>query len=194
MTHRLSVRMRFLAALLGVLLLLLWTAAPATAEVTVDAVLPQGDGSVALVIAVEQGCEDASTTGLTLEVPEGSAVIGATAPDGWDRVLDGRRVEFAGPAIPAGQVAEFILTSRLGAEPGDTVTVSAEQRCAGGATATSTPRFEVAADAVDPRMTVVEPPDVPAGAGTSQIAVAIAGFVVLVVLAALRMGRRSGRR
>lgn len=193
MTRRLPARLRGLVTPIAVALVLIGAAAPATADVSVDAVVPQGDGTVALVITVEQGCDDAPTTGLTLEVPQGSGVIGATAPDGWDRVLDGRRAEFTGPAIPAGQVTEFILTARIGAQPGETVTVAADQRCAGGALVTSEPRFEVAADLVDPRMAVVETPDVPPGADTGQLAAAIAAFVVLVGAAAVAVGRRSRR-
>ncbi|MBC9224866.1 hypothetical protein GL325_00890 [Aeromicrobium sp. 636] len=185
---------RLAGALVALPFVLVAGASPAAADVTVDAVVPQGDGTVALVVAVAPGCGDADTTGLTLEVPEGSAVVSATAPDGWTGVLDGRRVDFAGGALPAGQVAEFLLTARIGAPAGERVTLMAEQRCDDGTSDTrSTPGFTTSAETVDPAMTVSVPQEVPAGADGRQVAVAVVGFAALVGAAVAVAGPRRGR-
>ena len=178
----------------AVIALTIGTAAPALADVTIDEVLPQGDGTSVLVVSVEGGCES-STTGLALELPEDTAVIDATAPDGWDRVLDGRRVEFVGPGLPPAQVTEFLLTSRVGAEPGQSVTVTAEQRCEGVADPVrSDPGFEATAEAADPRMTVRVPPEVSPGADSAQVALVIGVFVLVAAYGALVFRRRANRR
>jgi len=185
---------RLAGALVALPFVLVAGASPATADATVDAVVPQGDGTVALVVAVEDGCGDGATTGLTLEVPEGSAVIGATAPDDWTGVLDGRRVDFAGPGLPAGQVAEFLLTSRIGAPAGERVTLAAEQRCDDGTSdSRSTPGFTASAETVDPAMTVSVPQQVPAGADGPEVAVAVVGFTALVGAAVAVTSRRHRR-
>ncbi|MCL3837341.1 hypothetical protein [Aeromicrobium duanguangcaii] len=186
---------RRLASVLVALPLVLFAgASPATADATVDAVVPQGDGTVVLVVAVEDGCGEAPTTGLTLQVPESSAVISATAPDGWDGVLDGRRVDFTGPGLPPRQVAEFLLTSRIGAAAGERVTLVAEQRCGDGMSGSrSTPDFTASAETVDPAMTVTVPQDVPAGADGRDVVVAVVGFTLLVAATAWWGARRRRR-
>ncbi|SKB02993.1 hypothetical protein [Aeromicrobium choanae] len=186
--------MRAIALVAALVAVLLGPAAPALADVAIDEVLPQGNGTSVLVVTVEGGCES-STTGLALELPEDTSVIDATGPDGWNRVLDGRRIEFAGPGLPPAQVTEFLLTSRIGAESGEFVTVAAEQRCEGVTDAVrSEPRFEVTAEAVDPRMTVREPPRVSPGADSAQVALVIAVFVLAVAYGAVSARRRTARR
>ncbi|MFO6453252.1 MULTISPECIES: hypothetical protein [unclassified Aeromicrobium] len=183
-----------LAAVAALLAVLLGSAPPALADASVDAVLPQGDGTSVLVVAVDGGCGDASTTGLVLEMPEGVALVDATAPDGWTRLLEGSRVEFTGPGIPAGQVTEFLLTSRIGAEPGASVVLGVEQRCAGGGRGeASSAEFEATPESVDPRMTVRRPPSVSPGADGAQVALVVAVLVLAAASGTAVARRRSGR-
>lgn len=168
---------------------------PAHAEVTVDAAVPQGDGSTALVLALRDGCGSSATTGLSVEVPSGSALVGATAPEGWSVRLDGPLLEADGPGVPPGDVAEVILTTRLGAAPGDTVDLAVRQRCAdGSAPEPATTGFEASAEVVDPSLAVREPADVPPGAGRREIAVAVGVVTALAAGAGAWLARRARRR
>ncbi|MBA4608781.1 hypothetical protein H1W00_09880 [Aeromicrobium sp. Marseille-Q0843] len=185
---------RALVLLVALIAVTAGTVAPALADVAIDEVLPQGDGTSVLVVTVLGGCEG-STTSLVLELPESTAAIEATGPDGWDRVLDGRRVGFTGPGLPPAQATEFLVTSRIGAEPGESVTVAAEQRCESVAgMVRSEPTFEVTAEAVDPRMTVRVPPEVSPGADSAQVALVVGVFVLAVAYGAAVVRRRSTRR
>ena len=182
------------AAAAAALAMTIGVAAPALADVTIDDALPQGDGTTVLVVSVQSGCGDAPTTGLALEVPQGTAVIDATAPDGWTRVLEGSRVEFAGPGLPAADTTDFLLTTRVGAEPGESVAVAAEQRCDSAASVRTSPTFEATAEVVDPRMSVRVPPEVSRGADGAQVALVIGVFVLVVAYGAVALRRRSSRR
>lgn len=187
-----SRRIRLLTATAG----LLWVpaiAAPAHAGVTIEPT-PQGDGTTALLVAVSDGCGESATTGLTLRAPAESAVVAATAPDGWQQALDGDVVRFTGPGVAPGDVAEFILTARIGAEPGATVELTAEQQCADGSDPVSTAGFAVTTEIGDPRMAVREPADVPAGADGTDLWVGAAVFIALATGLATRWSRRSRRR
>ncbi|WP_286927891.1 MULTISPECIES: hypothetical protein [Aeromicrobium] len=185
---------RALVLLVALIAVTAGTVAPALADVAIDEVLPQGDGTSVLVVTVRGGC-DASTTGLVLELPEDMAAIDATGPDGWDRVLDGRRAEFTGPGLPPAQATEFLVTSRIGAAPGESVAVAAEQRCEGVAdTVPSEPTFEVTPEVVDPRMTVRVPPEVSPGADSAQVALVVGVFVLAAAYGAVVVRRRASRR
>lgn len=185
------VRLRRALALAPVLVVAL--AVTASADVTVQDVLPQGDGTTALVLALRDGCAT-GTTGVAVEVPDGSAVVDLTAPDGWRRVLDGPRAQASGPAVSAGDVAELILTTRIGAQPGDTVDLVVEQSCADGTSLPpATVSFAATADVVDPGLTVREAADVPPGADGREVAIAIAVFAALSGIGAGLIARRSRR-
>jgi len=163
-------------------------AAPALADVTVDAA-PRDDGTTALRVALADGCGEQRTTGLTLRVPGGTALVAATAPQGWDHELDDEQVAFTGSAAP-GAATEFVLTVRLGAEAGETVALEVEEACDGSDPVRSTARVAVTCDLVDPRMAVREPADVPPGADGRDVAVAVAGFAAVAGAGALLARRR----
>ncbi|MFH7324083.1 DUF1775 domain-containing protein [Aeromicrobium sp. HA] len=183
-----------LAAASAAVALVVGAASPAIADTSIEGIVPQGDGTTVLVVAVEDGCGDAPTTGLALEVPDDVSLIDATAPDGWTRVLDGPRVEFAGTGIPPGQATEFLVTARIGEEAAPEVAVVSEQQCGDGRVgARSQPAFEVTAESVDPRMTVREPPTVSPGADSAQIALVVGAFVLAVAAGTVVARRRSDR-
>jgi len=191
MSHRLQ---PWVAAASAAVAMVLGAASPAIADTSVEGILPQGDGTTVLVVAVEDGCGDAPTTGLVIELPDGVSLIDATAPDGWTRVLDGPRVEFAGTGIPPGQATEFLLTARIGEEAAPEVALRSEQQCRDGRVGTrSQPAFEVTAESVDPRMTVREPPSVSPGADSAQIALVVGAFVLSVAAGTVVARRRSDR-
>jgi len=187
-----SRRTRLLAAAAG----LLWVpvlAAPAHAGVTVEPT-PQGDGTTSLLVAVSDGCGESATTGLTLRVPTGSAVVAATAPDGWQQTLDGDVVRLSGPGVAPGDVAQFVLTARVGARAGTEVRFTAQQRCADGSEDVSTAGFAATAEIVDPRMAVREPADVPPGADGTDLLIGAAAFTALATALAAWWSRRARRR
>jgi len=185
---------------------LLAVAVPVYAHVTIDSVLPQGDGTVELVFAFEHACVEggaAGTTGVTIEAPEDAAVIAVGQPDGWTHVVDRRTIELAGPAVPDGERAEFVVTARIDGEPGHLALFPAVQSCADGTRAEWTdeasgaespaPGVLLSAATIDPGMAIVAPPAPSRGANGVQVAVAAVGFVALVTAAAAAFTRRRHR-
>lgn len=183
-----SLRLRLAA---GLALALLAVPTAAAADVTVDSVAAEGDGTAVLVVTASGGCGDVSVTGLTLEAPDEVALLGATAPDGWSRVLDGTRAELSGPGVP---VLEVRLTTRIGAAPAGEVVLAAEQQCADGTVMPTEPTFEASDELVDPRMTVRIAPEVAPGATAAQVALAVGAFVLLAAGLTEFAARRSRRR
>lgn len=195
---------RALTAMAGAIIALGWAAASAAADVSVDAVLPQGDGTVVIIVALEGGCVGgARTTGLTVELPASSAVLGASERDGWKHVSIGRRVEFSGPGVAGTDRAEFILTARVGGQAGDLVRIPAVQTCEGGLRQSwtqadpgsdfPTPSFVATQETIDPSMTILSPADSSSGASGRQVAVAVVVFVAGAVLVEMMMGRHRRR-
>jgi uncharacterized protein YcnI len=192
---------RLAAGLLVAGLLVLHLAAAAAARVTIDAAVPRGDGSVDLVLSLSRGCDGAATSGLVAALPDGTAVVAVEDPRGWSHEVEAGRVSWAGPAIPAGEDARFVVTARVDAVPGDTVLVPATQLCGGGAEvewsdATDdaehpAPRFVATASIVDPRARPVAVPSEQGGAGPVGVSVAVAAFVGLSLALVVRRGRRQ---
>jgi hypothetical protein len=189
----------------------LQSAAPAAADVVIDSVVPRGDGSVDLVFALSRGCAGAPTEGLVATLPTGAAVVAVEDPDGWSHEVEGGRISWAGPVIPAVDEARFSVTARIGAAPGDTVLVPVEQACAGGARVswtgplddveTPSPGFVATASTVDPSLQAVPTFAEPDGAGPVSVALAVLAAIGLAVGAAVVRRRvtpgrppRPGRR
>lgn len=182
-------RMRTVAALgvaVGWLLLL---AAPAQAHVLLDSVTPRGDGTVDLVFTFDHGCSKQEPTDeLTMQIPDHTAVLSATEPQGWTHRIEDGTIHWTGPGIPDGRRAAFGVTARVGATAGETVLFPTVQACAGAEPYAWTgradgddypaPRFVATSATVD--ASLLEPPAsaTSSGAGPWTIALAIVAFVV----------------
>ena len=190
---------RLAAGLLVAGLLVLHLAALAAAQVTIDTAVPRGDGSVDLVLSLSRGCDGAATSGLVAALPDGAAVVAVEDPRGWSHEVEAGRVSWAGPAVPAGEDARFVVTARIDAVPGDTVLVPTTQLCAGGAEVVwsgaagdaerPAPRFVATASTVDPSARPTAVPAEQTGAGPVAVGVAVAAFVGLALV--VRRGRRQ---
>lgn len=192
---------RLAAGLLVAGLLVLHLAAAAAARVTIDTAVPRGDGSVDLVLSLSRRCDGAATSGLVVALPDGTAVVAVEDPRGWSHQVETGRVSWAGPTIPAGEDARFVVTARVDAVPGDTVLVPATQTCAdggevewSGATEDAerpAPRFVATASTVDPSARPVAVVSEQGGAGTVAVSVAVAAFAGVALALVVRRGRRQ---
>lgn len=98
------------------LAVVLATATPALAHVEVDADDPRALAeNVTLDFLAESESGTAGITELQVYLPEGITpddVTYADGPDGWDLTPGEDNIAVAGPAIPAGEDAEFAITVR----------------------------------------------------------------------------------
>lgn len=199
-------RMLRLLAAVALALPILLLAGPAGAHVLLDAVQPRGDGTVDLVFTFEHGClGQAATDGLEMTVPDHTVVVDTAEPDGWTRRIDDRTITWSGPAITDGTPAEFVVTARVGAIPGETVLFPATQICAGAppyhwddpadGDPEPAPRFVATSASVDPALRAAEESG-DSGAGVVALVVALGGSVSLAAGAAtmLRRGRARATR
>ncbi len=186
-----------------VVTVLLLIAAPAQAHVLLDAVRPHGDGTVDLVFSFDHGCEGQEPTDeLTLRVPDHTVVLETAEPKGWQHRIDGDTIVWTGPGIPDGKRAEFVVTARVGASPGESVQFPVVQSCRGADSYEWTgaadddpypaPRFVATSASVDP--TLLPAPEVPdsAGAGPGAVAAAVCALVSAAVALTWTVRRRRG--
>lgn len=109
-------------------------AVPATAgaHVTVHPnVIPQGAFAV-LDVRVPNETDDANTTKVQVQMPDGFEFVSVAPPPGWKAKLTraGKTVSgvtFSGGAIPPGQFAQFPLSVGVPGKAGDTLTFKALQ-------------------------------------------------------------------
>ncbi|RLV57184.1 DUF1775 domain-containing protein [Aeromicrobium phragmitis] len=181
-------------------------AAPASAHVLVDAVDPEGNGSVTVTFSFDHGCDGSPTTALAVSMPEGAQIVGDEfgAPDGWTATADDGTIRWSGPGIADGDTAQFTAQLRLSGAPGTTLLFPSEQECENGEGYAWTgsadddpepaPRFVATAATLDPDLAPAsQTPAETSGAGT----LAVAGAVVIATVAgaaALQVSGGSGRK
>ncbi|WP_326555388.1 DUF1775 domain-containing protein [Micromonospora sp. NBC_01813] len=115
----------------------IWLAAPAAAHTQLAAAQPNGAGATTLTFTFDHGCDNADTTELAVDMPDGAIAGAATGqPAGWSADVTPRRVVWTGPAIDAAQIAagdvEFAVLVRLTGTVGQTFWFPSVQRCADG--------------------------------------------------------------
>lgn len=194
-------RMLRLLAAVALALPILLLAGPAGAHVLLDAVQPRGDGTVDLVFTFEHGClGQAATDGLEMTVPDHTVVVDTAEPDGWTRQIEDRTITWSGPGIADGAPAEFVVTARVGAIPGETVLFPTTQTCAGAepyhwddpadGDPEPSPRFVATSASVDASLRADEETG-SSGAGVVAIVVALGGIVALSAGGVATLRRRA---
>lgn len=163
-------------------------AAPASAHVLLEQAIPQGDGTVELVFTFDHSCDAAPTTGMTVTMPDGSTVLEASGPDGWQVEASDAEVAFTGPGIERGEGEAFTVLAELSGSVGDTLLFPTEQTCDDGdgyawvdaseSEERPSPRLIATAATVATAVAPVLAGD--GGATTLQVVLAIAAFTVLV--------------
>lgn len=192
---------RTLSACLATLVLCLLSTGSAVAHVLLDSAQPNGDGSVTLTFSFDHGCGTSPTNRLSVTMPEGSAVVSAETPEGWNATIDGQTVTWSGAGIPVEDQAEFAMTARLAGDVGAPLLFPAEQECESGdgyswtdekdADPEPAPRLVVTSAVLDPEL-IAAPDAVPSdGASGREVAVAIVGLAFLAGLAGWWFPRRS---
>lgn len=178
-------------------------AAPAQAHVLLDAVEPRGDGTVDLVFTFDHGCQgQVATDGLVLTIPEHTAVVAASEPPGWTHETTDDTITWSGPGIAEGTDAEFVVTARVGAMPGETVLFPVTQSCTGAepyvwddpadGDPEPAPRFVATSATVDASLQVVPEVVTTSGAGGTAVAVSVAVFAAAAAALAVVVRRRPG--
>lgn len=104
----------------------------AYAHVLIEAVEPEDDGKVEIVFAFDHSCDDSLTSALEITVPAGSSVLSGAGPEGWESAVSGNTIRFAGPGIPGGPEARFMVTATLEGSIGQTLLFPTEQICQDG--------------------------------------------------------------
>ncbi|WP_293781200.1 DUF1775 domain-containing protein [uncultured Aeromicrobium sp.] len=179
--------------------------ASASAHVLVDAVEPEGDGSVTVTFSFDHGCDGSPTTALAVALPEGAELADDEfgAPDGWTGTEDDGTIRWSGPGIADGDVAQFTAQLRLSGAPGTTLLFPSEQECENGDgyawTGTAdddpepAPRFVATAATLDPALA---PPAGSSGSGGAGSAVVAAAVLLSAALGAggMSIAARRNRR
>ena len=106
----------------------LW-ALPASAHV--GAAIDSQDGStVTISWTFSHGCEEQPTTGLEIQLPDGTTDVEPQSPPGWTAAMrDGTVLSWSGGSIPDGEDASFTASMTLTAAEGETVVLPTIQIC-----------------------------------------------------------------
>lgn len=110
-------------ALSGALLVVLSTAAPASAHVEIDPAEAPAGATIALALTFHHGLHGSATTGLAVQLPVGARLVSIPPKEGWTAAESsegGRTVmTWTGGRIPDGEEAAFLLEVTLPSEPGE---------------------------------------------------------------------------
>lgn len=104
----------------------------AYAHVLIETVEPEDDGKVEIVFAFDHSCDDSLTNALEITVSAGSSLLSGSGPNGWESSISGNTIRFAGPGIPGGPDARFMVTATLEGSIGQTLLFPTEQICQDG--------------------------------------------------------------
>lgn len=160
-------------------------ATPALAHVHLAPQEAPAGATLKVVLAVPHGCEGAATTGITVTIPEGFAMVKPMPKPGWTLATDTGEtgvtaVTWQGGNLPDAHFDEFTLRGRVGdLAPGTVLAFPVAQTCTEGATDWN----ETAAPGDDPHAlahpapllkVAAGPPDHASGHGDAHAAAPIA--------------------
>lgn len=83
---------RLSTVLIGTIALILLAPVPAQAHVEILTAQPNGDKTTTLTFAFDHSCPESPTTELTVALPAEAAPSAATGPAGWSATVDGSQV------------------------------------------------------------------------------------------------------
>jgi len=134
-----------------ILALLLATATPAAAHVTIDLAEVPANGVSRIALRVPHGCAGAATNAIEVALPEGIAMARPMPKPGWEIAIEMRPLErplatahglvreapgaiaWRGGPLPDAHYEEFVLLIRTPDRPGAMLAFPVMQRCEGGA-------------------------------------------------------------
>ncbi|MBS7811263.1 copper chaperone PCu(A)C [Roseococcus pinisoli] len=112
------------------LALLLATASPAMAHVTIDPTEASPASYTRLAFRVGHGCGGAATTAIEVALPEGTTVARPMAKPGWEIAVEpGASIAWRGGPLADDRYDEFVMLVRTPARGGEAVAFPVTQRC-----------------------------------------------------------------
>ena len=157
------------AASAGLAVLVLGTAAPAAAHVTLGASTTQAGATTVLTLEVPHGCEGSATTEVAVRMPSDVSDVEAADTDRWAAAVTGEGISFRTEhPLPDGMRDQVVFSVRLPDRVGAELVFPVVQRCEVGESAwTEVGEDDAARDDLDMPAPVVV---VTAGIGTAQAA------------------------
>jgi periplasmic copper chaperone A len=121
MTPVTSIAARTAAALLLGLALLVALALPASAHVELEPGQAEAGSTTTVTFSFRHGKDGTATTGLSVQVPDGAAIVEVPAKEGWTSAVtdEGTVVTWTGGSVPDGTQAAFPVVVRLPAREGE---------------------------------------------------------------------------
>lgn len=112
------------------LALLLATASPAMAHVTIDPAEAAPASYTRIAFRVGHGCGGAATTAIEVALPEGTTAARPMAKPGWEIAVEpGTSVAWRGGPLADDRYDEFVMLVRTPARAGEAVAFPVTQRC-----------------------------------------------------------------
>lgn len=110
--------------------------APAAAHVSSDPAAASGTtddaGITTVVLSFDHGCGDSPTTGLRVQLPDGTTEVTTTDPDGWTSSITDGVVTWTGGSIASADKGSFEVRARLVGEAGEVIYLPTVQTCPDG--------------------------------------------------------------
>ncbi|MCB1248215.1 MAG: DUF1775 domain-containing protein [Acidimicrobiales bacterium] len=117
------------------LTLALWSS-PAMAHVSSDPAAASGTtddaGITTVVLSFDHGCGESPTTGLRVQLPDGTTEVTTTDPDGWTSAVSDGVVTWTGGSVAPKDKGSFELRARLVGQAGEVVYLPTVQTCPDG--------------------------------------------------------------
>jgi uncharacterized protein YcnI len=129
-------------------------ALPGVAGAHVGAASETTDGVTTVTFSFTHGCDEAPTTSLRVQLPDGATDVEPQDPPGWTSEVSGNELAWTGGSIPNGERGTFVATMVLVDPEGTTVFLPTVQGCPDGAEEAWIDRSEdPEASAAAPRIT-----------------------------------------
>ena len=119
-----------IAAIAGSVLLVA-LAAPAWAHVEAEGTT-DASGITTVTFAFTHGCAGSPTTGLKVQLPDGTTLVTPQNPTGWTSTTTGGELSWTGGSIPDSTPGEFVASMRIVGTTGTTIFLPTVQVCAAG--------------------------------------------------------------
>ncbi len=120
---------------LVLLALALWSA-PAMAHVSSDPAAASGTtddaGITTVVLSFDHGCGESPTTGLRVQLPDGTTDVTTADPDGWTSAVSDGVVTWTGGSVAPKDKGSFELRARLVGQEGEVIYLPTVQTCPDG--------------------------------------------------------------